>query len=52
LAALFQQFSKSSLRVNIVRAFEDGDFALGVSEGNFNDDHCAFYIFFDWQMTR
>jgi len=42
-AALFQQLSKTSPRVNIVQAFEDGDFALGVSEGNFNGDHCAFY---------
>ena len=45
LAALFQRLSKSSPRVNIVRAFEDGDFVFGHTEYDFASRKIGFEVF-------
>ena len=45
LAALFQRLSKTSPRVNIVRAFEDGDFVFGHTEYDFASRKIGFEVF-------
>ncbi len=45
LAALFQRLSKSSPRVNIVRAFEDGDFVFAQTEYDFASRKIGFEVF-------
>ncbi len=45
LAALFQRLSKTSPRVNIVRAFEDGDFVFGHTEYDFESRRIGFEVF-------
>jgi len=45
LAALFQRLSKTSPRVNIVRAFEDGDFVFAHTEYDFASRKIGFEIF-------
>ncbi len=45
LAALFQRLSKSSPRVNIVRAFEDGEFVFAHTEYDFASRKIAFEVF-------
>ena len=45
LAALFQRLSKSSPRVNIVRAFEDGDFVFAHTEYDFSRRNIGFEVF-------
>jgi predicted SnoaL-like aldol condensation-catalyzing enzyme len=45
LAALFQRLSKTSPRVNIVRAFEDGDFVFAHTEYDFASRRIGFEIF-------
>ncbi|MDX2410349.1 MAG: hypothetical protein QNK34_00185 [Woeseiaceae bacterium] len=45
LAALFQRLSKSSPRVNIVRAFEDGDFVFAHTEYDFASRRIGFEVF-------
>lgn len=45
LAALFQRLSKSSPRVNIVRAFEDGDFVFAHTEYDFATRKIGFEVF-------
>jgi predicted SnoaL-like aldol condensation-catalyzing enzyme len=45
LAALFQRLSKTQPRVNIVRAFEDGDFVFGHTEYDFASRRIGFEIF-------
>ena len=45
LAALFQRLSKTSPRVNIVRAFEDGDFVFAHTEYDFARRNIGFEIF-------
>jgi len=45
LAALFQRLSKSSPRVNIVRAFEDGDFVFAHTEYDFASRKIGFEVF-------
>ena len=45
LATLFQRLSKSSPRVNIVRAFEDGDFVFGHTEYDFASRKIGFEVF-------
>jgi predicted SnoaL-like aldol condensation-catalyzing enzyme len=45
LAALFKRLSKSNPRVNIVRAFEDGDFVFGHTEYDFASRKIGFEVF-------
>jgi predicted SnoaL-like aldol condensation-catalyzing enzyme len=45
LAALFQRLSKTSPRVNIVRAFEDGDFVFAHTEYDFARRNVGFEVF-------
>jgi len=45
LAALFQRLSKTSPRVNIVRAFEDGDFVFAHTEYDFATRKIGFEVF-------
>lgn len=45
LAALFQRLSKTSPRVNIVRAFEDGDFVFAHTEYDFSHRNIGFEVF-------
>ena len=45
LAALFRRLSKSSPRVNIVRAFEDGDFVFAHTEYDFASRRIGFEVF-------
>ncbi len=45
LATLFQRLSKSSPRVNIVRAFEDGDFVFAHTEYDFASRKIGFEVF-------
>ena len=45
LAALFLRLSKTSPRVNIVRAFEDGDFVFAHTEYDFANRNIGFEVF-------
>lgn len=45
LAALFQRISKSNPRVNVVRAFEDGDYVFGNTEYDFSTRRIGFEVF-------
>lgn len=45
LAALFLRLSKTSPRVNVVRAFEDGDFVFGHTEYDFATRRIGFEVF-------
>ena len=45
LAALFQRLSKTSPRVNIVRAFEDGEFVFAHTEYDFSRRNIGFEVF-------
>ena len=45
LAALFKRISKSNPRVNVVRAFEDGDFVFGNTEYDFSTRRIGFEVF-------
>jgi len=45
LAELFARLSKTSPRVNIVRAFEDGDFVFGHTEYDFASRRVGFEVF-------
>lgn len=45
LAALFKRLSETSPRVNIVRAFEDGDFVFGHTEYDFATSRIGFEVF-------
>lgn len=45
LAALFKRLSKTSPRVNIVRAFSDGDFVFGHTEYDFSTRRIGFEVF-------
>jgi predicted SnoaL-like aldol condensation-catalyzing enzyme len=45
LASLFQRLSKTGPRVNIVRAFEDGDFVFGHTEYDFASRKIGFEVF-------
>ena len=45
LVALFQRLSKTSPRVNIVRAFEDGDFVFAHTEYDFSRRNIGFEVF-------
>ena len=45
LAALFKRISKTSPRVNIVRAFSDGDFVFGHTEYDFSTRRIGFEVF-------
>jgi predicted SnoaL-like aldol condensation-catalyzing enzyme len=45
LAVLFQRLSKTSPRVEIVRAFEDGDFVFAHTEYDFADENIGFEVF-------
>ncbi|MEM7561953.1 MAG: nuclear transport factor 2 family protein [Pseudomonadota bacterium] len=45
LAALFKRLSKTSPRVNIVRAFEDGDYVFAHTEYDFDHSNIGFEIF-------
>jgi len=45
LAVLFARISKSNPRVNIVRAFEDGDFVFGHTEYDFSTRRIGFEVF-------
>lgn len=45
LAALFQRLSRTSPRVNIVRAFEDGDFVFAHTEYDFARRNVGFEVF-------
>lgn len=45
LAALFKRLSRSSPRVNIVRAFEDGDFVFAHTEYDFASRKIGFEVF-------
>ena len=45
LAALFKRLSKTSPRVNIVRAFEDGDFVFAHTEYDFASRKIGFEVF-------
>ncbi len=45
LAALFERLSKTSPRVNIVRAFEDGDYVFGHTEYDFASSRVGFEVF-------
>jgi len=45
LATLFERLSKTSPRVNIVRAFEDGDFVFAHTEYDFSRRNIGFEVF-------
>ena len=45
LAVLFERLSKTSPRVNIVRAFEDGDFVFAHTEYDFSRRNIGFEVF-------
>ena len=45
LAALFQRLSKSNPRVNVVRAFDDGDFVFAHTEYDFDTRRIGFEVF-------
>ena len=45
LAALFKRLSETSPRVNVVRAFEDGDFVFGHTEYDFATRRIGFEVF-------
>lgn len=45
LAALFKRLSKSNPRVNIVRAFEDGDYVFAHTEYDFGSSKIGFEVF-------
>jgi predicted SnoaL-like aldol condensation-catalyzing enzyme len=45
LAALFQRLSKTGPKVNIVRAFEDGEFVFGHTEYDFASRKIGFEVF-------
>lgn len=45
LAALFKRLSKTNPRVNIVRAFEDGDFVFAHTEYDFARRNIGFEVF-------
>lgn len=45
LAALFARLSKTSPRVNVVRAFSDGDYVFGHTEYDFSSRRIAFEVF-------
>lgn len=45
LAVLFQRLSRTSPRVNIVRAFEDGDFVFAHTEYDFANRNIGFEVF-------
>jgi len=45
LASLFQRLSRTSPRVNIVRAFEDGDFVFAHTEYDFSRRNIGFEVF-------
>jgi len=45
LATLFQRLSKTAPRVNIVRAFEDGDFVFAHTEYDFSRRNIGFEVF-------
>ena len=45
LAALFQRLSKTGPKVNVVRAFEDGDFVFGHTEYDFASRKIGFEVF-------
>ena len=45
LAALFARLSKTSPRVNVVRAFTDGDFVFGHTEYDFSSRRVGFEVF-------
>lgn len=45
LAALFLRLSKTSPRVNIIRAFEDGDFVFAHTEYDFANRNVGFEVF-------
>jgi len=45
LAELFLRLSKTSPRVEIVRAFEDGDFVFAHTEYDFSDENVGFEVF-------
>ncbi len=45
LADLFQRLSKTSPRVNVVRAFEDGDFVFAHTEYDFSRRNIGFEVF-------
>ena len=45
LAALFQRLSKTNPRVNIVRAFEDGDYVFAHTEYDFSTRRIGFEVF-------
>ncbi len=45
LAALFKRLSKTSPRVNIVRAFSDGDYVFGHTEYDFSTRRIGFEVF-------
>jgi len=52
LAALFARLSKTSPRVNIVRAFADGDFVFGHTEYDFATRRIGFEVFrFEGELT-
>jgi len=52
LAALFARLSKTSPRVNIVRAFADGDFVFGHTEYDFATRRIGFEVFrFEGDLT-
>ena len=45
LAALFKRLSKTSPRINIVRAFEDGDYVFAHTEYDFSNRKIGFEVF-------
>ena len=45
LAALFERLSKTSPKVNVVRAFEDGDFVFAHTEYDFSSAKVGFEVF-------
>ncbi len=45
LAALFKRLSKSNPRVNVVRAFEDGDYVFAHTEYDFAHSNIGFEVF-------
>lgn len=52
LAALFKRLSKTSPRVNIVRAFSDGDFVFAHTEYDFATSRIGFEVFrFEGDLT-
>ena len=52
LAELFARLAKTSPRVNIVRAFSDGDFVFGHTEYDFSTRRVGFEVFrFEGELT-